>query len=249
MPPPILHLPALILHRSAWSESSWILRCLVADKGVVSVLAKGARRPKSPFAACLEPLNFVQLGMSYRSSREMQTLTEVQVLERFENLWGHMHAQALALSWVELVLALQVHEAHANEVLLDLLKALRFINTDPARALSREGLLSLRLMARLCTHEGFALQSESCENCAVSLNEYNVALLHKSAGAFVCQSCAQCSPEPAAVALWQGLCAQPVQSPLWPRAEQLLLDYLCNHAPQAPKLKAREVLLALRSII
>lgn len=246
MSAPILHQPALILHRSPWSESSFILRCLVSEYGIVSVLAKGARRPRSPFAGCLEPLSFVELGFSYRVGREMQTLTEVHVLERFESLWGHLHAQSLALSFVELLLALRIDGAHSSGVLLDFLKALRYINQNPIRALQKEGLLSLRLLARLCAHEGFALQLQNCAQCGCGLDEHSVALLQKAEGAFLCQSCALCSPEASVQSLWVALGAEPVQSPYWPHAEQLLLDYLCSHMPQVPLLKAREILLALR---
>lgn len=247
MPPSVLHLPALILHRSAWSESSWILRCLVADKGILSISAKGGRRQNSPFAGRLEPLSFVEIGFSHREHRDVQTLTEISVLERFPQVWGNLHAQALTLSWVELVLALQIHGSHANEALLDLLKALRFIEADPDKALAREGLLSLRFLSKLANYEGFALQIDSCQNCGIEINAHNVAQLQNSEGGFICEQCSNFHPDPASQALWLALCEKPTQSALWPRAETLLLDYLCCHAPHTPRLRAREVLLELRS--
>ncbi len=53
---------ALILRRVPWRESSWVVHALCAEHGHVALVAKGARRLKSPLRGALEPLHAVRLG-------------------------------------------------------------------------------------------------------------------------------------------------------------------------------------------
>ena len=67
----------LRLHRH--SESSLIVRWLTVDSGRVSTLARGARRPKSPFTGKLDL--FVEADLTFHRSRntDLHTLREVEV--------------------------------------------------------------------------------------------------------------------------------------------------------------------------
>jgi len=68
---------ALLLRRIPFSDTSLICHFLTADHGRITVMARGARRPKSPFRASLEPLH--DLHISWRTGRTgMGTLTDIQ---------------------------------------------------------------------------------------------------------------------------------------------------------------------------
>jgi len=68
---------ALLLRRIPYSDTSLICHFLTAGHGRITVMARGARRPKSSFRASLEPLHDLQL--SWRPGRTgMGTLTDVQ---------------------------------------------------------------------------------------------------------------------------------------------------------------------------
>jgi len=67
----------LLLRRIAYSDTSFICHFLTAEHGRITVMARGARRPKSSFRASLEPLYDLQL--SWRPGRTgMGTLTDLQ---------------------------------------------------------------------------------------------------------------------------------------------------------------------------
>ena len=67
---------ALLLRRIPFSETSLICHFLTAQHGRIALMARGARRPKSPFRATLEPLH--TLAIHWRSGRSgMGTLTDV----------------------------------------------------------------------------------------------------------------------------------------------------------------------------
>lgn len=71
---------AFVFKAFRYGETSMIVRLFTRDRGVVPVIAKGIRRPKSRFGGALEP--FHRLGVTYydKPSREIQTLKEVELL-------------------------------------------------------------------------------------------------------------------------------------------------------------------------
>jgi len=67
---------ALLLRRIPYSETSLICHILTAEHGRITVMARGARRPKSAFRASLAPL--YRLRVSWRPGRSgMGTLVDV----------------------------------------------------------------------------------------------------------------------------------------------------------------------------
>ena len=47
---------AIVLHRYAYSDSSWIVKALTEECGIVSFIVKGGKRKESPFKGALDPL-------------------------------------------------------------------------------------------------------------------------------------------------------------------------------------------------
>lgn len=69
----------IILRTQRYSETSLILRWLTTDFGRVSTIAKGARRPKSPFAGKLDLFIEAQLAFNRSARSDLHTLREVMV--------------------------------------------------------------------------------------------------------------------------------------------------------------------------
>ena len=59
-----------------YSESSQILTFFSAQTGKLNVIAKGARRPKSPFGGPIELLSVGDMVFSLKDSEKLGTLTE-----------------------------------------------------------------------------------------------------------------------------------------------------------------------------
>ena len=69
--------PAYILHARAYRETSQILEVFTPGHGRLTLVAKGARRPKSPLRGILNP--FQSLRLSWSGRGEMQTLREAEL--------------------------------------------------------------------------------------------------------------------------------------------------------------------------
>ncbi len=95
---------AFVLRRVRWSESSLILTLYSLDHGRMSGMAKGALRPKSPFYGRLEQFSLVRVGYSRREGRELDTVTDVDVLQHYEPLRSDPLAFAHACLFAEWML-------------------------------------------------------------------------------------------------------------------------------------------------
>ncbi len=74
---------AIVLRVIPWSETSVIASLYTRDFGKLSVLAKGARRPKSPFEAALDLLSICRVVFIAKSSDALDILTEAKLQQRF----------------------------------------------------------------------------------------------------------------------------------------------------------------------
>lgn len=89
--------PAFVLQRWPYQDTSLLLELYSKDKGRFRAIAKGAKRPKSPWRSILQP--FIPLQVETRGLNELQTLVQAEAL-----------AEALPLSRVTLYSAFYVNE-------------------------------------------------------------------------------------------------------------------------------------------
>ena len=73
---------AIILRVTEFSETSCIVNLLTRDFGRIGAIAKGARRPKSPFAAAIDVLAVCQIVFINKPS-SLSILTEAKLERRF----------------------------------------------------------------------------------------------------------------------------------------------------------------------
>ena len=69
----------IILRTRPLTETSLIVHWLTAESGRVATVAKGARRPKSPFAGKLDLFYVADFSFSRSRSSQLHTLREVKL--------------------------------------------------------------------------------------------------------------------------------------------------------------------------
>jgi DNA repair protein RecO (recombination protein O) len=74
---------AIVLRVIDFSETSCVATLFTRDFGKISGLAKGARRPKSPFDAALDLLAVCRVVFLHKSSETLDLLTEAKLERRF----------------------------------------------------------------------------------------------------------------------------------------------------------------------
>jgi len=78
------HSPAILIRRRAWGDTSWIVTWLTLGHGKVSTMARGARRPASPFSGKLDLFYIGEISFVLSKKSSLHTLREVQILEPFD---------------------------------------------------------------------------------------------------------------------------------------------------------------------
>lgn len=74
---------AIVLRGVDFSETSRIVTVLTPQHGRLTLIAQGARRPKSPLAAVLDTFNRVEIVYYWKASREVQRLGEASLLDGY----------------------------------------------------------------------------------------------------------------------------------------------------------------------
>ena len=184
-PTPDLHYiksDALILRRSDYSETSIVMLLLTREQGCVSVLAKGARRPRHIFEGEIDLLARGQAVILLRPRASMQILTEFSCRERYLGL-RKSRGRTIAAHYAAEVAVDASPEGHGEPEIYDLLdQALGGLeHGDVAAVLSYFQVHLLRL-------SGYAPNLRECSMCGTPIDAATMAysFIHRG---LTCEQC------------------------------------------------------------
>ncbi|HXP91291.1 MAG TPA: DNA repair protein RecO [Fibrobacteria bacterium] len=245
-----LRLRAVVLRRIPYGDTSWILHVFSREQGSVGLMARGARRPKSPFAGALEPLGLSELEVVAKPGRDLQTLSQASALDSRDGLRADLAASAAAMVCAETVLRLVREPGEHPGVFAALEEAIS--------GLDRSGYAPAplwRFLGRFSEEMGWALAVDHCAQCG-SEEIPPTPVLSLPQGGFLCRSCGPRShehPLPLRVcgALRAAACGVPFDQEPWTRAEcdgleDLWFEHLLRHAQSRPRLETRQFLSEVR---
>ncbi|RMG63638.1 MAG: DNA repair protein RecO [Calditrichaeota bacterium] len=176
---------ALVLHTRRWSESSKIVELFTRQRGNLKLMAKGALRPKSPFAGVVESLNYVEVLFTVRETRSLQVLTSASLINPFLHIRENWNKTAVAFAAAELIAqALRQHEpvpAFFDYTIQ------WFTHLDRAGGQQFLDFL-IHFLLELNRTLGFALNPEQCWACHQPPRGKRIYLIYQN-GAFLCQTC------------------------------------------------------------
>ena len=108
---------AILLRRIKLTESSLIVTWFTEEHGKLKTVAKGARRPRSPFAGRLDLFFAAEITYSRSRQSELHGLREVAVRDSREGLRTQYERTQMAAYFVELVEMTTEFEQPVPEVL------------------------------------------------------------------------------------------------------------------------------------
>ena len=181
--PQLLKTTALVLESIRWHESSKIVTLYTREEGVLKVIARGALRNKSPFGGRLETLYFIQAVIAQKESRELQILTQVELLDPFEALRADLHRLPYALAVAELLKKV-FEKGHPDTVFFDFVLVV-------LRALARgrqPRSVFIYFLLKFVSFLGFKPDLSRCRSCGRSDFPQGAFFVFKE-GALLCPSC------------------------------------------------------------
>ena len=122
---------AILLRKTKLSDTSLIITWFTEGHGKLKTVAKGARRPKSPFAGKLDLFFDAEIAFARSRKSELHTLREAVLKNPREGLRKDYRRVQLAAYFVELI-ELVTESDHAAPDLYDLLKrGLDYLEANP----------------------------------------------------------------------------------------------------------------------
>ena len=181
---PLVTTAATILKTYEYSETSKILRLLTRDHGLCSVIAKGARRPKSRFGGLLEPFTDGVATYYAKDGRDLHTLSSFELRRERQNLGRELVRYAGAGLLTEI--ALRFASSAADQRLFEQL----CFGLD--RLLAERGEVEtviLEEMWKLVTCLGFAPNLAGCSVCSRTAPPQEAVRFDLAGGAIICERC------------------------------------------------------------
>lgn len=210
---------ATVLKAYEYSETSKILRLLTRDQGLVSVIAKGARRPRSRFGGLLEPFTDGVATYYTKEGRELHTLSGFELRRERQSLGRELLRYAGAGLVTEI--AFRFASSAVDENLFNQLRAGldRLVTEDQEL---ESAILEETWKLVVCL--GFAPGVERCAVCGRAPGADERSHFDLSEGFMICVRC-------------QPATAAPVQRPLSPEARSELTRLVQARWPRGGKLR------------
>jgi len=181
---PLVTTPVTVLKTYEYSETSKILRLLTRDQGLCSVIAKGARRPKSRYGGLLEPFTDGIATFYTKEGRDLHTLSGFELVKERQALGRELVRYAGAGLLTEIALRFSSSDADW-ELFAQLGRGLdRLVEEsgDVETAILEE---AWKLIVRL----GFAPHIERCSVCGDLPVPNQTAHFDLLGGGIVCERC------------------------------------------------------------
>lgn len=183
-----LETAATILSTIAYGETSKVARLATRELGVLSVIAKGARRPKSKFGAALQVLSDGTATILLARHSDLHTLTGFDVARLHGDLASNIERYAVASVLGELMLRFSPHERQV-ETYEFFRHALDVVEAVPGDAVA---VLGLRSIWGLVKQLGFAPSLGVCARDGAAVDwEQDVVPFSPAHGGVLCGRCAQ----------------------------------------------------------
>jgi DNA repair protein RecO (recombination protein O) len=179
---------AVVLKSMNYRDSSKIVTFYSRRFGKITGIAKGARQMKSKFGAALEPLSVVSLILYKKENRELQLISQCDVIKVHKNLLASLERMAVGLSIIELLNQL-THDEEGNEALYSLLdQTLDELNRAERHLMN----FFLAFEIRCAALFGFMPSIDSCADCGRQLDDLvseESAVFQTGKGAMLCSRC------------------------------------------------------------
>ena len=182
---------AIVLRVIDYSETSCIVTMMTRDHGKITAMAKGARRPKSPFEAALDVLSVCRIVFIKKRSGAMDLLTEARLERRFRAGVSSLE-RLYAGYYVAELLNLLTDEADPHPELFDIaVEAIDEIDAVKTKTKNTssidETLLDFELMALFCLgHLPLLTQCVGCGKEKTTLSRVSFGM---NSGGILCQRC------------------------------------------------------------
>lgn len=181
----------LVVRAMNLGETSKLVTLFTRESGILKVIAKAVRSNKSRMGAALEPLTVARIVYYEKENRELQFLSQAELVEFFPNLPANLEKWGYANACAELVVRTQTSREATEKLYPILLNTLRALNAPASEGRVCFWAFQMKLVGVL----GVAPNLRRCLQCSAisptaepgSRSVYHFDI---SRGGFLCGNCA-----------------------------------------------------------
>lgn len=152
------------------------------------MIAKGARRPRSRFGAALEPFRRLRVTYYEKTTREIQTLSQVELVEDYSGIVTSLERLEAAGGWLRFLRSVLPDGAPAEELFRLATDALRALSSTPEERTRR---WETYFRAAAASRLGIAPQLDGCSSCGRELPDGGPVWFSVESGGLLCASCSR----------------------------------------------------------
>jgi len=173
---------AIVAYSLRMTGSSRLVTLVTERYGLVKLMAKGARRPKSRYGAAFEPLTSIDVIYWHKDGRDIQSLSDAEIVDDYAIIKADLRRMSFASCMVEIARAQTPGEDPTSEaypLLVDSFESLsRCAKGDEDKQL-------WRFMLRFLETAGYRPDLEKCMVCGKSPRG-KAAFFSYADGALIC---------------------------------------------------------------
>jgi len=175
----------IVLRTYPLGDTSRIVVAYTRERGLMRLVAKGARKTPSRFGFSLEPLSRSRFVVYWKANRELQLLSQAETMSalgsQLQSLERLAHAQA-ALELVDRLVWGEEPQVDLYELLTRTLEAVR---VAPQRSLTA---VTLAFQLQVASLLGYRPRLDACAECGQALSPRR--LFSPAKGGMLCDRCA-----------------------------------------------------------
>ncbi len=188
-----------------YSETSQIATFFTGATGKVGAIAKGSKRPKSPFGGPIEVFSRGRIVFSHSTDETLATLTEFEQQPAFAGLAKNLFAMNCCLFGVELLDALTKDYDPHPELFDNFLQFLQNTGEMQEASGKQPATITLLILFQLTLLKEVGLQPilNACANCKTSIEHQASSIefyFSSSANGLICRDCEAAFPDKIKVA-------------------------------------------------
>jgi DNA repair protein RecO (recombination protein O) len=243
---------AICIRAIDYSETSQIVTFFAKATGKIEAIAKGSKRPKSPFDGPIEVLSHGNIVFVDSAGEKLATLTEFQQQPVLINLRNNLFVLYACLFAAELMNKL-THDYDPHPELFDcFLEFLHNANEQHSTSNERRDILALLILFQLTLLNGIGLQLilSHCVNCKTSHKSRITSreiFFSSSANGLICRDCEPSFPDKIRLTKKASACLSSLKQipasseETLKEIEKVLVDHLTGLLGRTPKM-ARHIL-------
>ena len=185
----IIKAEGAVIRSMKMGETSKLVTLYTAERGLLKLVAKGSRSAKSRFGAALEPLTISRVVYYEKEGRELQFLSQADIIETFPQIQADLEKWGYASACCEIIL-----RTHSDSEVKPHLYPI-FVETLRAMDGGRETLACFwSFQMKLLGILGIAPTLKTCFRCgspelAISRENYVTYRMEVQHGGFLCENC------------------------------------------------------------